>query len=54
MNSTAFESMVQGDADPAKVDQPGFERRVLGDATDSGLLRFCDKIMDVDDVRPKL
>lgn len=24
---------------------------MLGDATDSGLLRFCDKIMDVDDVR---
>ena len=29
----------------------GDERKVLGDATDSGLLRFCDKIMDVDDVR---
>lgn len=27
------------------------ERKVLGDATDSGLLRFCDRIMDVDDVR---
>jgi sodium/potassium-transporting ATPase subunit alpha len=27
------------------------ERRVLGDATDASLLRFCDKIMDVDDVR---
>lgn len=27
------------------------ERKVLGDATDSGLLRYCDKIMDVDDVR---
>eukprot|EP00892_Ulva_mutabilis_P001291 jgi/Ulvmu1/11162/UM071_0046.1 len=41
----------EGDADPEKAAQPGFERRVLGDATDSGLLRFCDKIMDVDDVR---
>ena len=27
------------------------ERKVLGDATDAGLLRFCDKIMQVDDVR---
>lgn len=27
------------------------ERRVLGDATDSGLLRFCDKLVDVDDTR---
>jgi sodium/potassium-transporting ATPase subunit alpha len=26
-------------------------RKVLGDATDSGLLRFCDRIMDVEDVR---
>jgi Cation transport ATPase (P-type) len=26
-------------------------RKVLGDATDAGLLRFCDKFMDVDDVR---
>ena len=31
-------------------DQHG-DRKVLGDATDSGLLRFCDKIIDVDDVR---
>lgn len=42
---------MQGDADPEMAAQPGHERRVLGDATDSGLLRFCDKIMDVDDVR---
>jgi sodium/potassium-transporting ATPase subunit alpha len=27
------------------------ERKVLGDATDSGLLRFCDKVCDVDDLR---
>jgi sodium/potassium-transporting ATPase subunit alpha len=27
------------------------ERKVLGDATDSGLLRFCDKLCDVDDIR---
>jgi sodium/potassium-transporting ATPase subunit alpha len=27
------------------------ERRVLGDATDSGLLRFCDKVIDVDETR---
>jgi magnesium-transporting ATPase (P-type) len=27
------------------------ERKVFGDATDSGLLRFCDKVCDVDSVR---
>jgi sodium/potassium-transporting ATPase subunit alpha len=27
------------------------ERKVFGDATDCGLLRFCDKVCDVDDVR---
>jgi magnesium-transporting ATPase (P-type) len=31
----------------------GDERRVLGDATDAGLMRFCDKIMDVEDVRAR-
>jgi Cation transport ATPase (P-type) len=29
----------------------GGERKVLGDATDAGLMRFCDRVMDVDDVR---
>ena len=29
----------------------GDERRVLGDATDSGLMRFCDKVMTVTEVR---
>ena len=28
-----------------------FQVQVLGDATDGGLLRFCDKIVDVDGVR---
>jgi magnesium-transporting ATPase (P-type) len=35
----------------AKAGALGDERKVLGDATDGGLLRFCDKVMDVDSIR---
>ena len=38
------------EASDASADQGGV-RKVLGDATDAGLLRFCDRVVDVEDLR---
>jgi magnesium-transporting ATPase (P-type) len=52
-NKARFEAHTgaHGEAAAAAVAASGGERKVLGDATDAGLLRFCDKIVDVDNVR---
>lgn len=52
-NKARFEANTgaHGAAVAAATAASGGDRKVLGDATDAGLLRFCDKIVDVNSIR---